>query len=322
MKPIVLKSIVFGGTGFIGSHTVEQLCLAGHSVTVVLREGADSTFLRSLDVTLITVDFSSVEALAEAIKGHDVVYCCLANTRMHQSLEQRLALEVTLIGRVFMAASAVGAKRFVQLSTVHVYGFGHGSIAIEEDTPKRVAHGYGVAALARENNLLSLAADSKTELVLIRPAETHGLRDKVFASFKAMHQQGYYVVIGDGRVRVSGVDVRDVGRAMVWCGMLPEAAGNSYLVQNFSFCQIEFKQLMDELRGSHARLIRLPVVIAKTFATVVERLAPYSIEVPLTPFAVAVVTTPCRYDDSKLRSTGFQYQHGLVDMIRSSLGPM
>jgi nucleoside-diphosphate-sugar epimerase len=315
-----LTPIVFGGTGFIGSHTVEQLCLAGHSVTVVLREGADSTFLRSLDVSIKTVDFSSDEVLEEAIKGHDVVYCCLANTRMHQSLEQRLAVEVTLIGRIFRAASAVGAKRFVQLSTVHVYGFCHGSIAIDEDTPKRVVHGYGKAALARESKLLSLAGDSKTELVLIRPAETHGLRDPVFASFKAMHQQGYYVVIGDGRVRASGVDVRDVGRAMVWCGTLPEAAGNSYLVQNFSFCQVEFKQIMDELQGSHARLIRLPLVIAKTLATILERLVPYTIEMPLTPFAVAVVTTPCRYDDAKLRSTGFQYQYGLVDMIRASLG--
>jgi nucleoside-diphosphate-sugar epimerase len=315
-----LKPIVFGGTGFIGSHTVEQLCLAGHGVTVVLREGADATFLQSLDVAIKTIDFASDEALADVIKGHDVVYCCLATTRMHQSLAQRLAIEVTLIGRVFMAASVVGANRFVQLSTVHVYGFCHGSTAIDEDTPKRVVHGYGKAALARENHLLKLAADSKTELVLIRPAETHGLRDKVFASFKAMHQQGYYVVIGDGRVRVSGVDVRDVGRAMVWCGTLPEAAGNSYLVQNFSFCQLEFKHIMDELQGRRARLIRLPLVMVKTFATVLERMLPYSIEVPLTPFAVAVVTTSCRYDDSKLRSTGFQYQYGLVDMIRASLG--
>lgn len=43
-----LKAIVFGGTGFIGSHVVEQLHLAGHQVTAAVRETSNTSFLESL----------------------------------------------------------------------------------------------------------------------------------------------------------------------------------------------------------------------------------------------------------------------------------
>ncbi len=45
-----MKAIVFGSTGFIGSHVVEQLSLAGHQVTAVVRNTSNTEFLESLGV--------------------------------------------------------------------------------------------------------------------------------------------------------------------------------------------------------------------------------------------------------------------------------
>ncbi|GLI10721.1 hypothetical protein YDYSG_67570 [Paenibacillus tyrfis] len=43
-----MNAVVFGGSGFIGSHTVEQLVLAGHEVTAAVREQSDTAFLDRL----------------------------------------------------------------------------------------------------------------------------------------------------------------------------------------------------------------------------------------------------------------------------------
>mgnify|MGYP001339627310 CR=1 FL=1 len=66
-----MKTLVLGGSGFLGSHVADQLTLAGHQVRVFDRE--PSPWLHQ-DQQMIVGDLLDQTILDLAIDGCDVVY--------------------------------------------------------------------------------------------------------------------------------------------------------------------------------------------------------------------------------------------------------
>lgn len=314
-----MGNILFGGTGYIGSHVAEQLHLSGQAFTAVVRTGADTTFLQRLGARIVTVDFNDKHALETVIHGHERVYNCLADVRLHDTLANMHRVGVDLTGRVFQATARAGARRFVQLSTVEVYGFARPPIPIDEDYPCTASFPFNQGHIDRERNLLALAAGSPLELVLVRPVHVHGPRDKYLSQLVRQHRQGRFAVIGTGTTPFSWIDPRDTGRAMLWLGEYPDAAGHTWLVRHSDTCMLEIKHLMDTLSGRPSKLVRLPAPLASGLARVLEWVTPYGKPLALTRCAIAVVTTPALFNDSRMRATGFTCQHTLQATIEDAL---
>src|SRR3954468_22953327 len=66
-----VKAIVFGGSGFVGSHVADALTAAGHAVTVFDLE--ESGWLQP-EQTFVAGDVTDGGAVAAAIEGNDIVY--------------------------------------------------------------------------------------------------------------------------------------------------------------------------------------------------------------------------------------------------------
>lgn len=66
-----MKVMVFGGSGFVGSHVADKLCEAGHKVTIF--DLKPSSYLKD-DQKFIQGDFLDLEKVKSTIAGHDVVY--------------------------------------------------------------------------------------------------------------------------------------------------------------------------------------------------------------------------------------------------------
>ena len=67
--------LITGGTGFIGSHLAEYLAQRGEPVRCLVRQGSDTSFLRSFPgVTLACGDVTRKETLPEALSGVDTIY--------------------------------------------------------------------------------------------------------------------------------------------------------------------------------------------------------------------------------------------------------
>jgi UDP-glucose 4-epimerase len=124
-----VKAFVIGGAGFIGSHLVDLLVERG-PVTIYdnLSVGKPDFVRAHLDskrATLIQKDALDLEALTEAVKGHDVVYHLAANPEARWGLERtRLDLEQGTIAtyNALEACRLAGVKRFVFSSSGTVYG--------------------------------------------------------------------------------------------------------------------------------------------------------------------------------------------------------
>lgn len=315
-----MKTVVFGATGYLGSHVAEQLAQAGHEAVCVVRDTSDTAFLDTLPVAVVRENFDDQRALSSHIPAGAAVINCVADTRMHVSDDARRVVETDLTSRLFCAAQDAGAKRFIQLSTVMIYGFDRPATAIDETYPVKPYYSYSRIAREREDALFNLQPDSGVELVILRPSNTLGKRDtSALPALLAGHEKGNFAVIGGGDWHYSCTDARDVGRAMVHLLAVPVSGPEIFLVAAYDTTWLAVKEALDTLLGRKTKLLNIPKGFAMALGWLMEKLYPYGKNPPLTRFSVEVLSTHTLFDDSKLRATGFEPRYSLEETLSDAL---
>lgn len=306
---------LFGATGYLGSHTAEQLVKAGHTVTCLVRDNSNTKLLNSLAVKIVTIDFSNDEAIMEYLKD-TVVFNCIADTRKHVSIDERRRVEVELTTRIFRLAQQARVARFVQLSTVMAYGFERPSIDIDESVHIVPKYIYNLVAKEREDSLLDQAQKGQTELVILRPSNAIGPRDtSCLPNFEKSHRAGYFPVVGRVAWEFSCIDARDLGRAMTHLLTVQIDNTEIFLVKGYDISWLMLKAGLDGLTDKGSRLIRLPKKIMLTFGWLMEGLYPFGSTPPITRFDVDAISHHGLYDDGKIRATGFKPIYRLDDSL-------
>ncbi|MCM3273362.1 NAD(P)H-binding protein [Paenibacillus elgii] len=72
---------------------------------------------------MVRVDFSDPSSIDAAIRGHEIVYNCTADAKLHTVIDTEAEVKVKLTRRLMEAAVSQGAGRFVQLSTIVICDF-------------------------------------------------------------------------------------------------------------------------------------------------------------------------------------------------------
>lgn len=320
-----MHTVIFGATGYLGSHVAEQLAIAGHTVHCAIRESSDAEFLEKLklrfsNVSIVRIDFSDQASIRETITEQAVVINCVAETRMHLADDERRKVEVGLTTKLFKAAEEASAKRFLQLSTVMVYGFERPEEAIDERYPCKPRYSYSRVAVEREQALMALAIKSELECVILRPSNTLGKRDSsALPSVMQAHEKGMFAVIGGGAWNYSCIDARDVGRAMEHLLTVPVRQTEVFLVKAYDMTWLDLKEQLDTLLERPSRLFNLPRCLAMAMGRLLSAIYPYGSNPALTPFTVSVLSTHTLFDDSKIRATGFQPKYHLVETLQDAL---
>ncbi len=115
------KTLVTGGSGFLGSFVADALSEAGHQVTVFDRE--ESPHLRH-DQTMAVGDIREPSVLDAAAEGCDSLFHLAAASDLEVAGSEAAETAVTnVLGTVHAldAASRHGVRRFVLASTVYVF---------------------------------------------------------------------------------------------------------------------------------------------------------------------------------------------------------
>jgi len=116
-----MNVIVFGGSGFLGSHVADALTEAGHQVAVFDRK--PSPYLRP-DQRQVVGDILDLSTVTEAIRGHEVVYNFAAVADLQEANETPLdTVRTNILGHVTLleAARVHTVRRFVFASSIYVY---------------------------------------------------------------------------------------------------------------------------------------------------------------------------------------------------------
>jgi UDP-glucose 4-epimerase len=199
------KAVVFGGSGFIGSHVADHLTSAGYQV--VIYDKTKSQWVQE-DQDMVVGDVQDVEKLNLAIAGAEVVYNFAALADLNQALNQPIkTVNINILGNINImeACHAHGVKRFIYASTVYVYsregGFYRCSKQASEAYIEEYQKIYGLDyTILRYGSLYGPRAD-----------ETNGL----YRVIKSALDHGTVIYEGDVDAMREYIHVEDAARASV-----------------------------------------------------------------------------------------------------------
>ncbi len=116
-----MNVIVFGGSGFLGSHVADALTAKGHSVSIF--DKVVSPFLQKKQ-EMIVGDVLDEKAVREAVRGAEVVYNFVALSDIDEAhIRPADTARVNVLGNINIleAAKEEKVKRFVFSSSIYVY---------------------------------------------------------------------------------------------------------------------------------------------------------------------------------------------------------
>lgn len=199
------KVLVIGGSGFMGSHTADELSKRGYAVTIL--DMQPSPWLRS-DQEMVVADLADNAALMSAMQGAQVVYHFAgiadigdAKQRPYETIDAN----VMGVARVLECAIKLGVTRFVYASTMYVYSH-YGSF-------------YRASKQAAEVLIEAYAAEFGLDFTMLRYGSLYGPRAQEWNGIrrfvKQILQQGQFDYSGDGSEMREYIHVQDAARLSV-----------------------------------------------------------------------------------------------------------
>src|SRR5947209_18534372 len=129
-----MRMLITGATGLVGNHVVRAAEQAGHSVRALVRPSSDVAILQDTGSELVHGDVTQPDSLLRAARGCDAVVHTAAIIGEWGPWEEFFRVGVQGTRNVLEAAVAADASRFVQLSSIAVYGMRiHGRVLVESD---------------------------------------------------------------------------------------------------------------------------------------------------------------------------------------------
>jgi UDP-glucose 4-epimerase len=116
-----MKVLVFGGSGFLGSHVSDALTDSGFEVTIFDR--IKSPWLRP-NQNMIIGDLLDEELVSDSIKGFDIVYNFAALADLNRALDKPIdSIRINVLGNAYIleACRKHNIRRFLYASTVYVF---------------------------------------------------------------------------------------------------------------------------------------------------------------------------------------------------------
>ncbi|RMF59491.1 MAG: NAD-dependent epimerase/dehydratase family protein [Bacteroidetes bacterium] len=262
-------AFVTGGTGFVGSHLVEELKRRGYGeVRCLVRSRLK--WLDGLDIVPVEGGLDDEDALREGVRGVDYVYHVAGLTRA-TAWEAFEEANVRGTLRLLDAVRAVNpnVKRVLVTSSLAAVGEADVPVA-DETTPLRPISQYGKSKALMEERLAPYHAD--LPLVVVRPPAVYGPREAdIFTFFKTV-DRGLCPIVGEAhRPDLSLVHVRDLVRGMVDAAEHEATPGQTYFLgseEHYSWAQIRDATMA--ALGKKALTVPIPGALVEVVGAVAE----------------------------------------------------
>ena len=171
---LTMRILITGGFGFIGGRLAAYLSLAGHQVVLGSRnETHPPNWLPQAEV--VQIKWSDESVLESSCEGVDVIIHAAGMNAQDCAADPIGALDFNGVTtkRLVEAANRVGVKKFIYLSTAHVYASPLVGTITEKTLPSN-SHPYASSHLAGESAVLNANEPGVIQGVVIRLSNTYG----------------------------------------------------------------------------------------------------------------------------------------------------
>ena len=218
----IMKILITGASGFIGSFIVEEALRRGMETWAAMRKSSSRQFLQDERINFIELDLNDPQQLEKQLKGKDFDYVVHA-AGVTKCLDQQDFFRINTTGTKNLVRTLIKVgtplKKFVYISSLSVFG------AIREHQPYKEIRetdrpnpntNYGKSKLEAERWLRN-GLETKTAnfpYVILRPTGVYGPRERdYFLMAKSIKQHSDFAV-GFSRQDITFVYVLDVVQAV------------------------------------------------------------------------------------------------------------
>lgn len=268
------KILVTGGSGFIGSHTVEALLANGADVTVSVRNSGATPSIEHLrpKIKIVTGDLQDSVFCADITHNMDAVFHLAATVggiefnRKNHSLIFRDNMQMSI--NILEASRKAGVERFLLVSSACVYSL-HTSLPTSEtegfqDSPEPTNEGYGWAKRMSEYLAQTYAKEHNMRIAIARPCNVYGPRHKldpershVIAALirKVLDGNDPLIVWGSGDQTRSFIYVKDLAQGLLAMAEKYAQADPVNLCSQEEFSVKDLARIIIKLAGASPKVI-------------------------------------------------------------------
>ena len=280
----MVRALVTGGTGFVGSHVARTLAAGGHTVRVLHRATSKLTALEGVEYETAIGDLNDIESLRAACDGMEWVFHVAAVADYWRADRGRM-FEANIEGtrRVLQAAREAGVKRVIFTSSAGAVGLRDDGQPADEslkfNLPKDLFP-YGFSKMLAEHVVADAVAEGQ-DVVIVNPVIVMGPGDlnMISGSFiTQIKRMGPFTPVTSGGVSV--IDVRDVARGHI-AAAEKGRTGERYLLGTANYSNREWFDMVAETVGVPRPRIYTPDFIVPIIAMLIVLLRAIGIPTPI-----------------------------------------
>jgi dihydroflavonol-4-reductase len=300
------KTLVTGGSGFLGSHLVRALAERGDDLRLLARRTSNLDHLDGVSFERVTGDVTDRRAVRRAMDGVERVFHVAGRTSLRDR-DRQAVFDVNVRGAriVFEEALAAEVTRLVHTSSVGAIGVAKPKGTADEKTPFEIGHlGIAYVNSKHESELEAMRAAARgLPVVIVNPSFVFGPDDPTGTSMTLIRRflLRRIPVYVDGGLNI--VDVRDVATGHVLADEKGKV-GERYILAGRNFTLDRLFADLSRLSGIDPPAIKLPASVAVAGARAATRVG---LPVPVASDEVQSATLWWTYRNTKARKElGFE----------------
>ncbi len=248
-----MKICVIGGTGFVGTHLINELVTQGHTIKVITRRPERHRHLKTLPaIKIVSIDFFGNKILERQIDTYDVVInlAGVLNSSTHNSFEQ---VHEQVAFRIAQATKAVGTPRLLHMSALNA----------SDTAPSNYLRSKGRA----QEKILAMNDDS-FKVTVFSPSVIFGVGDSFFNKFaQLLSLMPVSLPLTCAKARFAPIYVGDVVDAFIHAMDKPQTYAKNYpLCGPETFTLYELVTYTAVQIHSRSRIIPLNNLLSKPLA--------------------------------------------------------
>jgi len=267
----MMKVLVTGATGFIGSNLVKELVKRDYEVTCLTRKTSNLSCLEELDVRIVYGDCTEKDSLKQLSADFSYIFHLAGLTK---AIKEKDFFATNGEGTEnllrALSANTQSVKRFLYMSSLAAAGPSREGMPLDETATPRPVSIYGKSKL--EGERATFKYKDQLPMSIIRPPAVYGPRDRDFFLFFKMVGKGFYPYWGKCYYSLLYVD--DLVSGLITAAESPEAEGETYFLSDGRiYSNDDIVSEIMQAMGTRAVRLRIPAPVLGFLAKLGEKLA-------------------------------------------------
>lgn len=265
----IMKILVTGGTGFVGSYLVDALIKRNYTVRCLVRQTSNTTFLKKIGAELIYGDITDKKSLEKSVENIDVIFH-LAAIKENFFIDKKIFWDVNFNStkNLLDICHKKKIKRFIFCSTILVTGYPN-RLPIDEKFPYEFHDLYQKTKGECEKLILKYFYEKGVPITIIRPAIVYGIGKCFVVDLARMIRNKKFVFLGNGNNKIHLVHIKNLIKSFILTIKKKDSIGQIYIIADEKPTKLKnLIKTISKTLGIKVRKIFIPVTVAEILGSI------------------------------------------------------